>query len=99
MRGGERIHNVEKMFNVYHAGFTRREDYPPARLMTEPIKSGPMRGESLRQKDWDDMLDEYYRLHGWDKSTSWPTKEKLEALDLEECVKRLEQARRIYQIP
>ena len=98
MKAGERIHNVEKMFNVYHAGFTRQEDYPPPRLMTEPIKSGPLRGESLKQEDWDDMLDEYYRLHGWDKSTSWPTREKLEALDLEECVKRLEEARGIHRI-
>jgi len=29
MKTGERIHNVEKMFNVSHAGFSRGEDYPP----------------------------------------------------------------------
>jgi aldehyde:ferredoxin oxidoreductase len=98
MRAGERIHNVEKMFNVYHAGFTRKDDYPPKRLMVEPIKSGPLKGESLKQTDWDEMLDEYYHLREWDKDTSWPTKEKLEALDLEECVKRLEQAKRMYQV-
>ncbi len=33
MKTGERIHNVEKMFNVYHAGFKREDDFPPQRLM------------------------------------------------------------------
>jgi aldehyde:ferredoxin oxidoreductase len=90
MKTGERIHNVEKMFNVYHARFTRNDDYPPKRLMEEPIKSGPLKGELLREDDWTKMLDEYYILHGWDPSTSWPTKEKLEELDLLECLDILE---------
>ncbi len=90
MKTGERIHNVEKMFNVYHARFTRNDDYPPKRLMEEPIKSGPLKGELLREADWTKMLDEYYILHGWDPSTSWPTKEKLEELDLLECLDILE---------
>lgn len=93
LKTGERIHTIEKMFNVYHAGFTRSDDYPPKRLMEEPIKSGPLKGELLRQDDWDKMLDEYYELHGWDRHTSWPTKEKLEELDLSECIERLEEAR------
>jgi len=93
MKIGERIHNVEKMFNVYHVGFTREDDYPPQRLMEEPVKSGPLKGELLRRADWDSMLDEYYTLHGWQESTSWPTREKLEALDLPECVDRLEEAK------
>lgn len=90
MRIGERIHNVEKMFNVFHAGFKRNDDYPPERLMEEPIKSGPLEGEILKRNDWDKMLDEYYRLHGWDQKTSWPTKEKLKQLDLHECIKWLD---------
>ena len=90
MKTGERIHNVEKMFNVSHAGFTRNDDYPPERFMEEPIKSGPLKGEILIRNDWDKMLDEYYHLHGWDQKTSWPTKEKLKELDLQECIKRLD---------
>jgi aldehyde:ferredoxin oxidoreductase len=97
MTAGERVHNVEKMFNVCHAGFTRKDDYPPERLMAEPIKSGPLRGELLKKKDWDEMLDEYYRLHKWDPLTSWPTKERLAALELEECVQRLELAKVMHQ--
>ena len=98
MKTGERIHNVEKMFNVYHAGFTRKDDYPPRRLMEEPIKSGPLKGELLNQDDWDKMLDEYYALHGWDQYTSWPVKEKLEELGLSECIEILEQAHKIHLI-
>ena len=93
MKTGERIHNVEKMFNVTHAGFTRREDYPPKRLMQEPIKSGPFKGELLSREEWDKMLDRYYLLRGWDQVTSWPTTETLTRLDLEECVKMLENAK------
>ncbi len=97
MRTGERIHNVEKMFNVYQAGYTRNEDYPPERLMEEPVKSGPLKGELLDREDWDKMLDTYYSLHGWSPSTGWPTREKLQELDLPECIERLEQAKQMYQ--
>lgn len=98
MRAGERIHNVEKMFNVYHAGYTRNDDYPPKRLMEEPVRSGPLKGELLDREDWDKMLDTYYSLHGWAQNTGWPTKEKLEELNLPECIERLEQARQTYQL-
>ena len=93
MKAGERLHNLEKMFNVHHAGFTRDDDYPPKRLMEEPIKSGPLKGERLLKKDWDRLLDDYYDCHNWDKQTSWPTREKLKALDLEEYMEALEKKR------
>jgi len=32
----------------------------------------------------DTMKDEYYRLHGWDLSTGWPTLKTLEELGLNE---------------
>ena len=90
MRAGERLHNLEKMFNVRHAGFTRDDDYPPKRLMEEPIKSGPLKGELLRKPDWDRMLDEYYDCHGWDRKTSRPTRGKLTELELDHCIEALD---------
>ena len=87
-----RIHNLEKMFNVYHAGFTRQDDDPPKRFMEEPVKSGPSKGALLKRKDWDSMLDEYYGLNGWDKQSGWPTQGKLEDLNLEECIEMLQTA-------
>ncbi len=95
MLAGERIHNVEKAFNVLHAGFSRQDDYPPRRFMEEPVKSGPMKGELLAREKWDKMLDEYYELHGWDKVTGWQTRQCLEALDLKKIADDLEKAGRL----
>ena len=94
MQTGERIHNIEKMFNIYHAGFTRKDDYPPKRFMKEKIKSGPLKGELLREKDWNRMLDEYYELNEWDLESGWPNREKLEKLKIGECIDYLECARK-----
>jgi len=57
---------LEKVYNQIHARFERADDYPPERMMEEGIPSGPMKGQRLAKEDWDEMLDEYYSLHGWD---------------------------------
>ena len=62
---GERIHNLERMFNYKHAKLDRKDDYPPARFMEEKIKNGPSKGDSMDRKKFDEMLDENYQLHGW----------------------------------
>lgn len=69
MQAGERIVCLGKLFNQIHAGFTREDDYPPARLVNEPVETGPYKGERLDKTDWDGMLDDYYRLHRWDVKT------------------------------
>jgi aldehyde:ferredoxin oxidoreductase len=75
---GERIWNLEKLFNL-KAGFTRKDDTLPERLLKEPVKTGP--GKGLVTK-LDVMLDEYYEVRGWDKE-GIPTEEKLKELGLE----------------
>ena len=90
MEVGRRIHNLEKAFNVIHTGWNRQDDYPPGRLMEEPVKTGPLKGERLPRDKWDKMLDEYYELHGWNKETSWQTRECLEELGLSEIAQDLE---------
>jgi len=65
MLAGERIVCLGKLLNQIHAGFTREDDYPPPRLMEEPVETGPYKGERLGRADWDRMLDEYYRIHNW----------------------------------
>jgi aldehyde:ferredoxin oxidoreductase len=89
MKMGARVHHLEKTYNIIYANFSRRDDYPPRRLMEEPIKSGPGRGQRLMKADWDRLLDEYYTLSGWDPKTSWPTRERLEELGLGEIVHKL----------
>jgi len=71
METGERIVCLGKLFNQIHAGFGRADDYPPARLMDEPVETGPYKGERLDRGNWDQMLDEYYRIHKWDTSTGY----------------------------
>jgi aldehyde:ferredoxin oxidoreductase len=43
-----------------------KDDYLPKRLMAEPLADGPSNGHSISKSDMDTMLDEYYRLRGWD---------------------------------
>ena len=90
MQIGERIHTLGKLFNQTYAGFGRAEDYPPERLMTEPVDSGPFAGELLDRKSWDKMLDEYYSLHEWDVETGHVTKEVLKKNGLDKLVSLLE---------
>jgi aldehyde:ferredoxin oxidoreductase len=77
---GERLNNTARLFNI-GAGFTRKDDTFPKRLMTEPIKAGASKGQIISQKDLDEMLDEYYSERGWDK-TGTPTPAKLKELGL-----------------
>jgi aldehyde:ferredoxin oxidoreductase len=80
-RLGERIWNVERLFNV-REGKRREDDYPPQRLLNEPISTGPAKGERLDRERFDEMLSEYYRLRGWDPGTGVPTEEKLQELEI-----------------
>ena len=82
---GERIYNLQRCYDVWH-GIIRADDMLPRRFLEEPSPSGKARGEVI---DLEPMLDEYYRLRGWDLSTGWPTAEKLHELGLEEAIERL----------
>ena len=84
---GEKVHNIEKVFNVTHAGFKRKDDLPPPKLVNIPVKNGTYRGEKLDLDNWNKMLDEYYELHKWDIKTGMPNKKVLFELGLEELVK------------
>ncbi len=77
MKIGERIWNLERLFNI-KAGFSRKDDNLPMRILKEPIKTGPSKGEI---EELDKMLDDYYKVRGWDKN-GIPTNEKLKALGL-----------------
>lgn len=94
LRIGRRIVTLEKAFNV-REGATRRDDTLPWRFMNEPIRSGPLAGMTTSSDELGKMLDEYYDLHGWDKKTSWPFKETLESLELEEVARELASLRKI----
>ena len=77
MEAGERIWNLERVFNL-KAGLTGKDDRLPDRIVKEPMPSGPAKGKVV---ELDKMLPEYYSLRGWDNE-GVPTKEKLKELGL-----------------
>jgi aldehyde:ferredoxin oxidoreductase len=79
-RTGERIVNLERLFNV-REGVRRGDDRLPWRVMHEPIPSGPSAGMYCPPAELDAMLDEYYRLRGWD-THGVPTPGRLSELGL-----------------
>ncbi len=74
---GERVWNLERLFNL-KAGFSKKDDTIPKRLLEEPMKGGPHKG---RVVELDKMLPEYYELRGWDED-GIPTPEKLAQLGI-----------------
>jgi aldehyde:ferredoxin oxidoreductase len=77
LQAGERIWNLEKLFNL-EAGFTKDDDRLPDRLLKEPMPAGPAKG-LVNQLDV--MLKEYYEVRGWDEN-GIPTEEKLKELSI-----------------
>jgi aldehyde:ferredoxin oxidoreductase len=66
----------------------RSWDYPPPRWFEEGLPSGPFKGVKLDREGYGRLLDEYYRLRGWDRNGR-PTKSKLRSLDLGFVVEEL----------
>jgi aldehyde:ferredoxin oxidoreductase len=73
-RLGERIWNLERLFNM-RAGITGKDDSLPPRILNEPrVKN--------RVVPLDKLLVEYYQWRCWDRD-GVPTTEKLKELELE----------------
>jgi aldehyde:ferredoxin oxidoreductase len=58
---GERIYNLERIFNA-RDGFSRKDDSLPVRFLETPLPEGHSKNTTVAL---DPMLDEYYRLRGW----------------------------------
>jgi len=79
-RVGERIVNLERLFNV-REGVRRHDDVLPWKVMHEPIPEGPSAGMYCPPDELSAMLDAYYALRGWD-AAGVPTPARLAALGL-----------------
>jgi aldehyde:ferredoxin oxidoreductase len=77
---GERIINLERMI-LAREGVDRRQDTLPPR-MREPVPNGPTAGHFISQEMLDEMLDDYYKLRGWDQR-GLPEPETLKKFGLE----------------
>jgi aldehyde:ferredoxin oxidoreductase len=83
VRVGERIWNLERLYNL-REGFTAADDTLPPRLLEEAVEEGPSQGWVSNLPP---MLAEYYRARGWD-SQGVPMRAKLEELELGNLVDR-----------
>ncbi len=77
LQAGDRIWNMEKMFNIDN-GFGKADDTLPKRFLEEPIPDGPSKGEISLLAE---MLPKYYDVRGWD-TEGVPTQEKLAELGI-----------------
>jgi aldehyde:ferredoxin oxidoreductase len=86
MTAGLRTANLMRAFNVRH-GLTPELEYPSHRYGSTPV-DGPAKGRSILPF-WEQMLDNYYSLMGWDKLTGKPLPETLRRLGLEHIISHL----------
>lgn len=77
---GDRIYNIERMFNKA-AGMKPEDDRLPKRLLKEPIVNGPSKGMTSQLPL---TLPQYYEARGW--VNAFPTDETLKKLGLDECI-------------
>jgi len=77
LAAGERIWNLEKLYNI-REGFTKADDTLPPRLLEEPLPEGAAKG---KVSELGTMLKEYYEVRGWD-ADGIPTNGKLTELGL-----------------
>ncbi len=84
-KAGERIYNLERLLAV-RDGIGRKDDTLPPRILNETLPRGPSKDIKLGKENLDRMLDEYYKLRGWDEGGK-PTEAKLKELDILELLR------------
>jgi aldehyde:ferredoxin oxidoreductase len=83
---GFRLSNVFRAFNLRNGIGPELEKFSP-RWGSAPV-DGPCVGVSVAPQ-WDSMLDNYYKLMGWDRKSGKPTQETLKKYGLEYLTKDL----------
>jgi aldehyde:ferredoxin oxidoreductase len=81
LKAGERIWNIQRLFNV-REGASWQDDMPPQRMLNEPLVVGEKQYPPLKERDVRKLLEEYYDESGWDTETGKPTVETLKNLGL-----------------
>lgn len=87
MRVGERVWNMERLYNL-REGFTRADDTLPPRLLEQEVEGGPSAGFTVQLEP---MLEEYYQFRGWDEQ-GVPTPQKVKELQLDTLPEAIKEA-------
>jgi aldehyde:ferredoxin oxidoreductase len=88
MKVGERAINLARVFNS-REGFTRADDSLPDRFFEPLMGEGPLSGYSLDRKVFEEALDFYYAMMGWNQIKACPTQAKLIELDVDWAAEHL----------
>lgn len=83
---GERAYNLARGFTVRESG-GRADDRLPAKLGRQ-LRGGASRNQVITDRDFQPVLQEYYRLRGWDE-TGTPTEAKLTELGVADVAPQL----------
>lgn len=83
MRMSFRVANLFRAFNIRH-GMTPDVEEPSPRYGSAPV-DGPAKGMSI-MPHWKEMLDEYYKVMGWDRKSGKPLPRTLRSLGLEAVI-------------
>jgi aldehyde:ferredoxin oxidoreductase len=81
----DRVYTLIRSYNA-REGLGRKDDALPGRALLDSLPDGPAKGKVMTQETLDRMLDDYYELRRWDKTTGNPTRETLEWLGLLDIV-------------
>ncbi len=85
-----RIYTLIRAFWIREYGWWDREmDYPPMRWFKDPLTRGPYAGTKLDLTKYNEMLDMYYEMRGWDEH-GIPRRDTLSKLGLNDVVNVLE---------
>ena len=82
IKASDRIWCLERAF-IVREGISRKDDVLTGRYTDEPVRGGSLDGFIHDQEKWEQLLDEYYELCGFDNETGIPTRAKLETSGLE----------------
>ena len=87
LKAGERVYNLSKAFNTRN-GFGRKDDRLPDRVFDDEVIYGPTEGETLSRREYEEELDRYYDVRGWDDE-GVPSKNTLKRLHLPKVAEEL----------
>jgi aldehyde:ferredoxin oxidoreductase len=79
LKAAERSAHLFRAFNC-REGFTRKDDILPERFF-QPLQNGALKGKSIDRDKFNQAIETYYEMMGWDK-TGRPTKAKLHEISL-----------------
>jgi aldehyde:ferredoxin oxidoreductase len=88
----ERVFNLERAIHMRSHQRSRQDDETVIPAFERPeIRPNPVLGQrhALERDKFLPLMDQYYRLQGWDPETGWPTAEKLAELGLEDVAQEL----------